>query len=155
MGAGIGRVSEHMLLRLFDKVDIVEAEERFVEQAKKNLGEKLENAFCCRLQDWRGNGSTAYDLIWIQWVLMYADDEELVRFLQRCIERTELIGIKENILSAPDGTAHVDEEDHSIARSDAHFRRIFAKAGLKLIKSTMQQGFPKELYPVRMYLLSK
>jgi protein N-terminal methyltransferase len=38
-------------------------------------------------------------------------------------------------------------------RLDAKFREIFQKAGLNLKRTELQRGFPKELYPVRMYAL--
>lgn len=38
-------------------------------------------------------------------------------------------------------------------RVDEKFRLIFEQAGLKLVKSDLQRGFPKDLFPVRMYAL--
>jgi hypothetical protein len=31
--------------------------------------------------------------------------------------------------------------------------RIFQEAGLRVMRSELQRGFPKQLYPVRMYAL--
>lgn len=39
-------------------------------------------------------------------------------------------------------------------RTDEKFRQIFEEAGLRLLKTELQRGFPKEIYPVRMYALS-
>ncbi|KAI5928575.1 AdoMet dependent proline di-methyltransferase-domain-containing protein [Camillea tinctor] len=44
-----------------------------------------------------------------------------------------------------------DEDDSCVTRQDRKFRQIFEKAGLKIIKTELQHGFPNELYPVRMY----
>lgn len=38
-------------------------------------------------------------------------------------------------------------------RSDAKFQEIFENAGLRLVKAETQKGFPKELFPVRIYAL--
>lgn len=38
-------------------------------------------------------------------------------------------------------------------RLDGKFREIFQKAGLHFKRTELQKGFPKELYPVRMYAL--
>lgn len=39
------------------------------------------------------------------------------------------------------------------ARCNEKFRDIFEKAGLKIKKTEIQKGLPKELYPVRIYAL--
>lgn len=41
----------------------------------------------------------------------------------------------------------------SCNRLDSKFREVFKKAGLNLKRTELQKGFPKELYPVRMYAL--
>ena len=38
-------------------------------------------------------------------------------------------------------------------RTDQKFRYIFEKAGMKIKKTEIQNGLPKELYPVRSYAL--
>jgi protein N-terminal methyltransferase len=38
-------------------------------------------------------------------------------------------------------------------RMDGKFREIFQRAALNLKRTELQKGFPKELYPVRMYAL--
>jgi protein N-terminal methyltransferase len=46
-----------------------------------------------------------------------------------------------------------DEQDSSVTRSDGKFRRLFKKAGLKIVATEQQRGMPKELFPVRIYAL--
>lgn len=62
------------------------------------------------------------------------------------------MGVKENVLSG-DREPDIDPEDHSMVRSEAHFRRIFAAAGLTVLDVTTQTHFPASLYPVRMFML--
>lgn len=38
-------------------------------------------------------------------------------------------------------------------RVDDKFRALFQQAGLRLVKTELQNGFPKDLFPVRMYAL--
>lgn len=38
-------------------------------------------------------------------------------------------------------------------RTDEKFQAIFKDAGLRLVKAETQRGFPKELFPVRIYAL--
>ena len=75
VGAGIGRVSENSLLPFFRKVSIIESDVRFIESAKIRLGPRLHMAHHMRLQSYKNcDDDTTYNLIWIQWVLMYASD---------------------------------------------------------------------------------
>jgi protein N-terminal methyltransferase len=37
--------------------------------------------------------------------------------------------------------------------TDQKFRDIFGKAGLRIKKTELQNGFPQKLYPVRIYAL--
>lgn len=38
-------------------------------------------------------------------------------------------------------------------RTDEKFQQLFKTAGLRLVKSETQRGFPKELFPVKIYAL--
>lgn len=86
-GAGIGRITKHLLLPMFDKVDMVEQNEQFVEKSKDYIGPKLYQkvgtAYAVDLQDF-AVGANEYDLIWIQWVLAYVKDNALIEFLKDC-----------------------------------------------------------------------
>lgn len=141
---------------MFKKVSILESDERFIETAKTQLGDQLHRAYHNRLQEYCCEEPATYDLVWVQWVAMYASDDELLAFLGECIKTikpdTGLMGFKENTLRG-EREPDVDMLDHSIVRSDAHLQRIFKEAGLEVIEATMQKNFPEGLYPVRMYLL--
>lgn len=156
-GAGIGRVSINVLLKIFDKVSLLECTAEFLETAKKNIpservfkvhNKTIQELECCEAE--RG----VYDLVWFQWVLCYADDDCLCKILEVSKQMLKIdgyIGIKENICLNADSV--FDEDDHSMIRSDYRFKNVFEKAGLKLVSTRLQKNFPKSLYPVRMYLL--
>lgn len=90
VGAGIGRISEHLLLPHFERVSLLESDPRFCEVAKGRLNmdninnsqlsseDKIYRIHCCRLQEFTPSEEEMqthrYDLIWIQWVLSYASD---------------------------------------------------------------------------------
>lgn len=86
-GAGIGRVSKFLLTDVFEKVDMVEQNPSFLEQAKSYLGEKrlerIGEFFQMGLQDFFPE-KRKYDVIWIQWVLGHLTDEDLITFLKAC-----------------------------------------------------------------------
>ncbi|KAI9208852.1 alpha-N-methyltransferase NTM1 [Polychytrium aggregatum] len=155
-GAGIGRVSKHFLLRVFDRVDLVEQNAQFLETARTSyMGQDLqrvEQFIPIGLQDFTPEHQR-YDLIWCQWVLGHLTDEDLVKFFKRCkdgIKPGGLIGVKENVTK---GGVIVDDEDSSVTRSDYILKQIFEQAGLKLLKEATQTDFPAGLFTVKMYML--
>ncbi|KCV70613.1 hypothetical protein H696_02970 [Fonticula alba] len=95
-----------------------------------------------------------YSAIWMQWVIGYLTDEDMVRFLLTCrriLTRDGpggMVFLKDNV-----GTQeHIyDESDASITRTDAHIRRLFQKAGYILVDVKPQTRFPKYMIPVNMY----
>lgn len=102
-----------------------------------------------------------YDVVWIQWVLNYLTDADLLAFLQRCARALrdparDLVFVKENMLASSaddDASFNFDQSDSSVTRSEAHFRRIFAAAGLRVVGYDQQKSFPKDMLPVRMFAL--
>lgn len=77
VGAGIGRVSKDLLLHFFSKVSILECTEAFIEKAKESIpAESIEKIFPFTMQEFRAQEEDygKYDLIWIQWVIIYASD---------------------------------------------------------------------------------
>ena len=107
------------------------------------------------LQDFKPKPDT-YDLVWIQWVIGHLPDEPLVAFLRRCVASLKpggLLGLKENNCRDEQKTVY-DEDDSSITRSDAEFRRLFTQAGLTVVHEALQTGFPQGMYKIRMYWLA-
>ncbi|XP_038064075.1 N-terminal Xaa-Pro-Lys N-methyltransferase 1-like [Patiria miniata] len=154
-GAGIGRVSKHVLLPLFQSVDLVEQEQKFLDEAPSFLGEASSNVgkyICCGLQDFVPQPKH-YDVIWCQWVLGHLTDEHLVNFFKRCKEGLKdggVMCIKENI--SREGVIF-DEQDSSVTRSSKELTKIFRKAGLKIFREEVQRNFPLEIYLVKMFAL--
>jgi protein N-terminal methyltransferase len=88
-GAGIGRISKRLLQRYFSKIDLVEQDPKFLEQAKAYFGEDETNKnagdyICSGLQDFTPR-EAAYDVIWCQWVLGHLTDDDLVEFFKRAV----------------------------------------------------------------------
>ncbi len=86
-GCGIGRITKHLLLPVFDKVDMVDVTESFIDKSTTYIGDrigaKVGEKYVIGLQDFEPQ-SKHYDIIWIQWVSGHLTDEHLVRFLRRC-----------------------------------------------------------------------
>ncbi|KAJ1520160.1 hypothetical protein ONE63_004376 [Megalurothrips usitatus] len=151
-GAGIGRITKDFLLHHFDKVDLVEQNPAFVEQARVSLAdhERMGNFFCSGLQDFVPEPA-AYDVIWCQWVLSHLTDGDLIAFLRCCtrgLKANGVIVMKENATSS--GVVEVDTTDSSATRPLDRLLQLVNQAGLQRVKQRRQENFPQGLYPVYM-----
>lgn len=155
-GAGIGRISENLLIPWFQKVDLAEQNENFLNRARINLGKdnrKVGKYYATGLQNFIPQEGK-YDVIWCQWVLGHLTDEDLIKFLIRCksgLKENGLIVLKENITSS--GNVETDEEDSSVTRPFSLFMKIFEKARVNCYIKQKQKQFPKDLYSVYMFVL--
>nr|KAJ3418083.1 hypothetical protein HK105_000382 [Polyrhizophydium stewartii] len=155
-GAGIGRVTDTFLLKKFEKVDLVEQNSAFLETAKTAFTERgqahrIGEYYAVGLQDFVPEEGK-YDLIWCQWVLGHLTDDDFVAFFKRCklgLKPGGFIGVKENLTK---NGIIVDEEDSSCTRDERTLKRLLAQAGLTIVKESLQKGFPKELYAVKMHV---
>lgn len=85
-GAGIGRITKHLLLSLFKTVDMVDITSRFIEESNEYIGDqssRIGSRFVEGLQTFEPR-EKFYDVIWIQWVIGHLTDEDCVRFFERC-----------------------------------------------------------------------
>ncbi|RVD86228.1 uncharacterized protein DFL_004516 [Arthrobotrys flagrans] len=159
-GAGIGRITKGLLLKHMDVVDIVEPVSKFTDELLSSsdlppAGGKIGDVFNVGLEKWEPEEGK-YWCIWHQWCLNHLTDADLTSYLLRCAKALTpggLIFVKEN--NSNNFEDVFDTEDSSITRTDENFRRIFGEAGLVVIKSELQRGFPERLhlFPVRMYAL--
>lgn len=154
-GAGIGRITKHLLQKHFGKVDLVEQCQSFLDRAKESLqnSRKVGDYVCQGLQHFSPSPAT-YDVIWTQWVLGHLTDADLEKFFRRMahgLKTNGVIVVKENVASS--GTVKLDEQDSSVTRPESLLLKIIDNAELKVLKNTKQTNFPKGLYEVRMLCL--
>ena len=155
-GAGIGRVSKHLLLHHFQQVDLVEQSPRLLKSSIGYIGAP-DAARTARvevgLQDFRPKKGE-YDAIWIQWVVGHLHDVDFINFFRRCLyglKPNGVIVLKDNL--AANYTFVVDNSDSSVSRSLDYMRLLFEMSGLKVLLEARQTDFPEELYPVIMLAL--
>jgi len=107
------------------------------------------------LEDWRPEDGVQYDVIWTQWCVGHLTDAQMVAYLERCKRALNpdggVIVVKENLSTG--GSDLFDDVDSSVTREDGKFRVLFEQAGLRIVKMELQKGFPKVLFPVKMYAL--
>uniref|UniRef100_A0A915CNA6 Alpha N-terminal protein methyltransferase 1 n=1 Tax=Ditylenchus dipsaci TaxID=166011 RepID=A0A915CNA6_9BILA len=156
-GSGIGRVTKHLLLPLFQTVDMVDFASQFIEDSRKYMGEdsfkQVGQQFVDSLHTFEPQHNH-YDLIWVQWVSGHLSDEHFVQFIQRCklaIRPGGCIVFKDNI--APGPKKDFDPEDNSWTRPKSEMLDLFEESGCKVVSNKKQLNFPKGMYEVRMFAL--
>lgn len=148
---GIGRVTKGLLLPLgVTHCDLVEPSPRLISSAPDYLGDNSAKCryFCKGLQDFEPKEHT-YDIIWIQWVIGYLTDDDLVDFLKRCavaLRRGGVVVIKDN--TCEQEAFIVDRDDASSTRSFPYILAIAELAGLRVVYQRFQEDFPTNIFPV-------
>ncbi|EMR64134.1 putative duf858 domain-containing protein [Eutypa lata UCREL1] len=157
-GAGVGRITEGLLLDIAEQVDVVEPIAKFTASLKDKSG--VRNVYNVGLEEWRPADGVQYDLVWTQWCVGHLTDNQLVQYLERCktsLSPDGVIVVKENLSTS--GHDLFDGEDSSVTREDTKFQSIFQQAGLRLVKAETQKGIPKTsemaLFPIKMYALKQ
>ena len=159
VGAGIGRVTAGLLLHYFGRVSLLESNPVFTDRARELIdAARLATVFNMRFGDWKASSTDErYDLVWIQWVVIYASDAELTAFLREAAKALRPgghIGLKDNVLSEDNDAPEFDAQDHSVCRTLVHLERIFAAAGLRVVAREQQAELPAHIYPVWMWMLA-
>ncbi|KAA8648198.1 hypothetical protein EYZ11_000574 [Aspergillus tanneri] len=158
-GAGVGRVTEGFLSHVCEVTDVVEPVAKFTQVlhdgALKRSG-VVGDIYTLGIESW--NPDKKYDLIWTQFCVGHLTDIQLLQYFIRCrgaLTETGIVVVKENMSTDPHGDDMYDDEDSSVTRTDEKFRSIFNEAGMTVITSELQLGFPKnfKLLPVRFYAL--
>ena len=164
-GAGVGRVSRDLLLRFCAVVDLVEPSAHLLAAARARLGSAVKEAGAglvgapraflqTGLQAW-APAPASYDVVWVQWALLYLTDADAIAFLARAagaLKPGGVLVVKENV--AASGFV-VDREDRSLTRSHPYMLDLGRAAGLTCVADARQRGFPAGLFGVRMYAWRK
>ena len=89
---------------------------------------------------------------------IYLPDADFITFFQaagkalRNGSTGSFMVLKENVLEK-DLPPVPDVDDASVTRSDAHLQRLWAQAGIDVVKFVHQTSFPTDIFPVFMYAL--
>ena len=161
MGAGIGRISKHLLLRKFDEVDLVESNMNFLNNAASYIGEpsagrrgKLGKLINLGLEEVE-LPTGRYHVIWCQWVLSHLTDDHLITFLEKCLNAVRPNGgyviLKENVSRVDEYI--IDNEDSSVTRSASKWRELLKDVSGDIVAEEVQPNFPQQLFPVHMWAL--
>lgn len=158
-GAGVGRVTEGFLSHVCEVVDAVEPVEKFTKvmaESKLKQDGVVGDIYTVGLENW--HPQKKYDLIWTQWCVGHCTDTQLIEYIVRCrdaLTENGVMVVKENLSTDAQNQDMYDDLDSSVTRTDGKFKMLFAAAGMDVIKSEIQTGFPKQfkLLPVKSYAL--
>ena len=163
-GAGVGRVTKSVLLNFAQEVELVEVSEGLLKQAHEQLSASYSSRIKLTQASLRefSPAANSYNVVWAQWVLGHLTDMDLVQLLARCTAALRgggAVCVKDNTCKPSEcdqgkGRYLIDEENAGVIRTHAHLRTLFKLAGLKIVKSRVQDNFPEDLHTVRMYWLT-
>lgn len=170
VGAGIGRITKSLLLPRFGVVDMLEQNASYLDKSVGYIGPSASGVgvvgrrMAQGMQDFDvvdartgDSSSERWNLVWIQWVIIYLTDDDFVSFIRKlllCLAPGGIICMKDNI--APRGKKNgfvFDKSDSSIMRSDKYMKSLFERAGVRVISEAVQHDFPSDTFPVKAYAL--
>lgn len=157
IGSGAGRVTKDLLLRCVDEVHLVEGSDDLIQQSRRLLG-KRQCAQChfyvFQLQN-AADGvpfptDGRFDIVWVQRVLEYLTDDDVVAVLRHCRDAVSgggIVIVKERHAEGLQEVRFGSEGEPgcmffaelapdvgrgccSIVRPDAHHQWLFCRAGL-------------------------
>ncbi len=176
-GAGIGRITKGLMIPLgIESCDLVETSPRLLQCAKEYIGhgdkDTKINFINSGLQNFDPPENT-YDIIWVQWVIGYLTDWDLVSFLYRmgrALKDGGVIVIKDNTCNELAFLADCNDSD--ITRSFKYLMAIVELSGLRVLECPLsdssnankdgkqvmirwQEDFPDDIWPVPMICLTR
>ncbi|ROT36027.1 DUF858-domain-containing protein [Sodiomyces alkalinus F11] len=121
-GAGIGRITQGLLLDVAEEMDVVEPIAKFTASLSAHPG--VASVSNIGLEEWQPEPDVVYDLVWNQWCLGHLTDGQLVAYLRRCKAALRpggeaFIVVKENLSTS--GRDLFDDVDSSVTRCVAWF----------------------------------
>lgn len=153
-GAGIGRISKALLTKMYTTTDLLEPVEHMLSKAKEELALLPTGEFILSSMEKAELPEDTYDLIVIQWAAIYLTDSDFVSFFNRCkraLTPKGYIFFKENVCGREE--FYVDKADSSLTRCDKHYKTLFKKADVRVLKEELQKEWPNNLMMVKMYAL--
>ncbi|KAI5630719.1 adoMet dependent proline di-methyltransferase domain-containing protein [Phthorimaea operculella] len=121
------------------EIDLVEQNEQFADAAlhfmQQNHRDKLGTMYKMKVQDFHPD--TYYDVIWIQWLLMYLTDRDAISLLNRCrlaLKPNGVIILKENVSAEK----WFDAEEASMARTYEGLMVLVRAARLRVLRARVE-----------------
>jgi len=156
-GAGIGRVTDAVLRKCCEHVDLLEFVKRHLDVARARLPAHGKAGctfgFHCSSVQKFAIKTDSYDLVWCQWLLMYLTDSDAIDFLTRArrgLAEGGFMLLKENV-SLGDLATYFDDKSGdlwdedtsaggpvSCVRTPMHYEALIMQAGLQVVEMWQQ-----------------
>lgn len=172
VGAGIGRVTRDLLLPRYNVVDMLEQNEAYLAESfhyiamtsDRHPGKGVvHRRIPCGMHQFAPDEPVTgqsyrnrYNLIWVQWCIIYLTDDDLVKFIHVCFDCLVdggVLCVKDNIAPRGPNGFVLDKSDSSVMRSDRYMKNLFARAGARVLTEQLQPHFPQNTYPVKTWAL--
>jgi protein N-terminal methyltransferase len=157
-GCGIGRITKDLLLKNFDYVEMLDFNNAFIDDAKKNYLSSQEVSRVSRfhaanLEDFIPE-ENKYDCIWIQWVLEYMTDADVIEFFKRIKKSLKPKGIcfiKESVLLEDGNFYSINTGGH--LRTRQMFINLVRKSKMDFIIDAPADNMPADLNQLRIMVI--
>nr|XP_027205430.1 N-terminal Xaa-Pro-Lys N-methyltransferase 1-B-like [Dermatophagoides pteronyssinus] len=149
VGAGIGRVTAGVLQKCFKHVDLYEPVDHLLQEAKRLTDQTKCSYYCSSIAQFISSDAVMYNCVWLQWVLMYADDTQVVALLSACrqkLQKNGVIIVKENYSESNE--VEVDAADFSTCRPLARWQKLFERSQCKILLWETVPHWPDRLYKI-------
>jgi protein N-terminal methyltransferase len=148
-------VTETVLTKYFEKTDLVERFKKHLDAGKGKL-EHHPRIGCFYNADLQTvHFEHSYDIVWLQWVVSYLDDRQLVGFLRRCrlaLAPHGLVLVKDTANAKGHDFCYLSKYILFIRSAD-YLRELFEEAGLEVVYSFPVEGLFASLEPYFSFLL--
>ena len=153
-GAGIGRIAHSLLTKYYKRTDLLEPAANLMAKAKESLKDNP------NIGEFHQKGmeefefAQKYDTIWIQWVIGYLTDNDLLAFLHKCKDNLNTNGV---VVIKDNACEHygfiLDKSDCSIARNVNYYNTIFNHAGYDVLLTERFKEFPEDAMPIMKFVI--
>ena len=154
LGSGNGRVTERVLSKIFERVDLVELSSKQIAFAKQRLSgnKRIGNFYNVDISDF--GFEKTYDVIWVQWVISFVTDLELQKFLSKAqlhLSPQGVVVIKDVI--EPHANFSTKIESKMYIRSLRLWKKQAKKAGYSVVFEDSPKGLSTEFEEIATIVL--
>ncbi|KAG9392206.1 Protein of unknown function DUF858 methyltransferase-like [Carpediemonas membranifera] len=150
-GAGVGRVTKALMLKVAKEVHMLEPCQRFLDSSIELVGsDAVTQRYCATFTSFDPPKDACYDIIWIQWAIGYITDAEMhgvLTKLRASLSETGVLIIKDNTTS--NSSYFLDDDDNFLIRPAIAVKRHATNAGFKLADHAVETR--PGLYPVHVW----
>eukprot|EP00801_Mesodinium_rubrum_P008426 Mrub_08445.p1 GENE.Mrub_08445~~Mrub_08445.p1 ORF type:complete len:256 (+),score=42.11 Mrub_08445:31-768(+) len=164
-GAGVGRVTKHVLSRHFKNITLVEQCSNMCDQMKVEF-DTLKPVYSSHhftvvnesLQNFENlRHKPKYDLVVCDWILSHLYDDDMINFLdviKSNMHPHSTLIVKDNVNNNGDDD-EFDQNDFTVTRPVKKQEMLFTCCGFDIVYKEMQPDWPGDLFPVYIWAMKQ